>query len=163
MAPEITDRVSGLPFGHPWPARQHVPMHTLFVYGTLRHPPLLRGLLGRHVTAFDATLPGHRAAVLSDLAYPGLVVDPGASAVGAVVTVDDAELAVLDHFEGGEYTRTPVTVSTGEGESRAEAYLLTGPSRTLATEETWSLDAFVVDHADTWVRQADPGTHHPTT
>lgn len=163
MAPEITDPVSGLPFRHPWSARQHGPMHLLFVYGTLRHPPLLRGLLGRHVDAIDATLAGHRPAVLSDRAYPGLVVDPGSSAVGALVTVDDAELAVLDHFEGGEYTRTPVTVTTGEGESRAEAYLLTGPSRSLATDATWSLDAFVADHAAAWVRQADPGTHHPTT
>ena len=162
MASEITDRDSGLPFRGRCPARQHVRMHTLFVYGTLRHPPLIEGLLGRPVAAVAATLPGHRAAVLSGRAYPGLVVDPEASAAGAVVAVDDAELAVLDDFEGSEYTRTHVTVTTEGGEPRAEAYLLTGPSRSLATADTWSLDAFVADHAAAWVRQADPGTHHPT-
>ncbi len=139
-----------------------VAMHRLFVYGTLRHPPLIEGLVGRAVSPTPARLAGHRAAPMRGRAYPGLVVDTGAEAVGALVEVDDHGLAVLDDFEGDEYTRTAVTVTTADGPVDAEAYLLTGQTITLAGPGTWSFDDFVEGEADRWVRGAVPGTHHPT-
>ena len=105
-----------------------VSMHRLFVYGTLRHPPLIEGLVGRSVASRPATLADHRAAPMRGRAYPGLVADRGAETVGSLVEVDDHGLAVLDDFEGVEYTRTPVTVMTADGSVDAEAYLLTGPT-----------------------------------
>ena len=95
-------------------------------------------------------------------AYPGLVADRGAETVGSLVEVDDHGLAVLDDFEGVEYTRTPVTVMTADGSVDAEAYLLTGPTIALAGSGTWSFDDFVDGEADRWVLGALPGTHHPT-
>lgn len=139
-----------------------VVMHRLFVYGTLRHPPLIEGLVGRAVSPTPATLAGHRAAPMRGRAYPGLVVDAGAETVGALVEVDDHGLAVLDHFEGDEYTRTAVTVTTADGRVDAEAYLLTGPTIALAGAGSWSFDEFVGGEADRWVHVAQPGTHHPT-
>ena len=137
-------------------------MHPLFVYGTLRHPPLIEGLVGRPVHARPATLPGHRAALLRGRAYPGLVVDASSSAVGSLVEVDDDGLQVLDDFEGSEYTRTDVVVRTADGENaEAQAYLLTGPSRSLALPETWQFERFEAGAAEAWVRSATPGTHHP--
>lgn len=140
-----------------------VTMHRLFVYGTLRHPPLIEGLVGAPVPARDAILAGHRAAPMRGRAYPGLVVDVASDAVGALVEVDDAGLSVLDRFEGPEYTRTPVVVRVVDGaDVDAETYLLTGPSRELAEDGTWSLDTFVARDAATWVRGAAPGSRHPT-
>lgn len=127
-------------------------MHHLFVYGTLRHRPLLDALVGRPVEARPARLPCHRAAVLHDRDYPGLVADPEADAVGSLIVVDDDGLAVLDRFEGTEYTRTPVTVATDDGPVPAETYLFTGPSRALVAGATWSFDDFVAEAADGWVR-----------
>lgn len=139
-----------------------VSMHRLFVYGTLRHPPLIEGLVGRSVASRPATLADHRAAPMRGRAYPGLVADRGAETVGSLVEVDDHGLAVLDDFEGVEYTRTPVTVMTADGSVDAEAYLLTGPTIALAGSGTWSFDDFVDGEADRWVLGALPGTHHPT-
>ncbi len=138
-------------------------MHTLFVYGTLRHPPLLDGLVGTPVAARPATLPGHRAATMRERVYPGLVVAPDAVAEGSLVVVDDAGLAVLDQFEGPEYTRTRVDVTSAAGIVEADTYLLTGPSRSLVEPTTWSLDTFVAREAARWIRGATPGTHHPTS
>lgn len=139
-----------------------VSMHRLFVYGTLRHPPLIEGLVGRSVASRPATLADHRAAPMRGRAYPGLVADRGAETVGSLVEVDDHGLAVLDDFEGVEYTRTPVTVMTADGSVDAEVYLLTGPTIALAGSGTWSFDDFVDGEADRWVLGALPGTHHPT-
>lgn len=137
-------------------------VHPLFVYGTLRHPPLIEGLVGHPVAARDATLPGYRAAVLRGLAYPGLVVDPASHALGSLVTVDRAGLRTLDAFEGAEYTRTDVVVRLADGsEAAAQTYLLTGPSRSRVLPGTWDLDRFVAGAAAEWVRGAAPGTHHP--
>ncbi|WP_436794757.1 gamma-glutamylcyclotransferase family protein [Actinospongicola halichondriae] len=135
--------------------------HRLFVYGTLRHPPLLAGLVGRPVPATPATLRGHRAAVLRGAAYPGLVVDAASTTVGSLIEVDDDGLDVLDRFEGPEYTRTSVTVQIADGTVDADAYLLTGPTRSLVEPGTWSLDDFVAGDAADWVHGAVPGTHHP--
>lgn len=161
MASEITDQLSSPPILLPgW---QDASVHRLFVYGTLRHPPLLHALVGTAVEATSATLPGHRAAVLQNRSYPGLVVDADAEAVGSLVEVDDDGLAVLDRFEGPEYTRTAVTAHTADGPAEAEAYLLTGPSRSLVSRGVWSLDDFVTGAASAWVGGIQPGGHHPTT
>jgi gamma-glutamylcyclotransferase (GGCT)/AIG2-like uncharacterized protein YtfP len=137
-------------------------VHRLFVYGTLRHRPLIEGLVGATVPSRPAMLGGHRLAVLRDRPYPGLIAEPGSVAEGAIVTVDDHGLAVLDDFEGPEYTRTAVSVSLDDGSSvDAETYLLTGSSRRLVEPGVWRLDGFVAGAAEAWVRRATPGTHHP--
>lgn len=135
-------------------------MHRLFVYGTLRHGPLLAALLGREVSMVPAQLTGHRAASLAGRVYPGLVVDPSSSTVGEVVEIDDDELAVLDRFEGPDYERTPVVVVTGSGEVAAETYLLTGPGLADAEDRPWSFEAFVSGAADAWVAGSTPGRDH---
>ncbi len=181
MAPEVTGHVSPDRNAAPTSVAHDRPectamgtMHRLFVYGTLRHPPLLAGLVGRPIDATPATLPGHRAAVLRHRPYPGLVVDAASSAVGSLIEVDDEGLAVLDRFEGPEYTRTRVTVQVvthadathadathADGTVAADAYLLTGPTRSFVESAVWSLDDFVAGDAGDWVRGAVPGTHHP--
>lgn len=140
-------------------------VHHLFVYGTLQHAPLLAALLGRDVALTPATLRDHRAAPLAGRPYPGLVAEPGTSAAGRLVDVDDRELLVLDDFEGPDYTRILVSAVVGDGRSGevedAFAYLLTGPGRADVVTGTWDLDRFVRDHAARWVGSADPGAHHP--
>ena len=138
-------------------------MHRLFVYGTLRHPPLLAALVGRDVQVAPAVLAHHRAARLRGAQYPGLVPAPGAVAVGGLAMIEAGEVAVLDRFEGDQYTRTPVTVHSGDGgeELAAEVYLLTGESRSLVEADDWDFDAFVAGAATQWVRGARPGDQHP--
>lgn len=84
----------------------------LFVYGTLRFPPVLQALLGRVPALSDAELPGWRAAALPGRTYPGLV--PGAGARGVVLDgLTEEEWAVLDAFEGSGYIRSEVVLADG--------------------------------------------------
>ena len=137
-------------------------MAVLFVYGTLQHEPLLERLLGRVPASRPATLPAHRAAPLTGRAYPGLVVDEVAVAPGRLVDVTAAEVAVLDRFEGDQYTRTPVVAVDDEGEAVAcEAWLLTGASRRLVADGAWDLDRFLARDVDAFLDGSTAGGPHP--
>ena len=137
-------------------------MVSLFVYGTLRHPPLLARLLGRVPESAPAELAGHRAAPLAGRAYPGLVLDADQTAVGRLLLgVTDRELALLDAFEGPEYERVGVVVRTAGGEVRAEAWLLTGPSARLAEPGAWSFERFLAEDVDAFLGRSAAGEPHP--
>lgn len=137
-------------------------MHSLFVYGTLQHPPLLARLLGRVPDAMPAELPDHRAAPLTGRVYPGLVRDDGAVAVGRLlVGLSADEVAALDVFEGPEYERVPVVARVEGREVPCEAWLLTGPSARLAAAGAWSFERFLADHAGDFLGGSSAGSAHP--
>ena len=120
----------------------------LFVYGTLRDPDLLAGVLARPLRA-DAMLaaraPGFRTAHYPNRIYPALVRAPGASADGLVLTdLTPFEADLLDAFEGPEYRRQIVPVMIGEELHEAFAYL---PSVTVAADaRAWTLEAWQMNH-----------------
>lgn len=140
-----------------------VRVHRLFVYGTLQHPPLLEQLLGRAPLAVPATAPGWRAATLRGRVYPGLVPDVGARARGALIDVDDDELAVLDRFEGPQYQRIVISTSTGEQAVDAHAWRLRAEHVHLALASDWDLDRFVAVDAPAFLGGSRAGDAHPRT
>src|SRR5689334_12650303 len=86
----------------------------LFVYGTLRDPDLLAGILcrppasERHV---HAAAPGFRAVHYRARIYPALVRAPGAAAPGLLLTdLSSFERDLLDAYEGDEYRRELIPV-----------------------------------------------------
>lgn len=99
----------------------------LFVYGTLRDPDLLAGVLNRPLRAdrmLAATAPGFAALHYPGRLYPALVRAPGAAAEGLVLTDLTAfEHDLLDAFEGAEYRRGLVPVMIDEELHEAAAYL----------------------------------------
>ncbi|HEY4201707.1 MAG TPA: gamma-glutamylcyclotransferase family protein [Devosiaceae bacterium] len=101
--------------------------HLLFVYGTLRDPDLLAGVLARRLNAaamLPATAPGFRAVHYPARAYPALVRVPGATAEGLVLTdLTPFERDLLDAFEGAEYRPTLIPVMIAEEVHEAFAYL----------------------------------------
>ncbi len=123
-------------------------MPPLFVYGTLRDPDLLAGILARPLAA-DAALaamaPGFRAVTYPARIYPGLVRAPGAAAPGLLLTALTAfECDLLDAYEGDEYRRAIIPVMIGEELHEAFAYL---PAITIpATAPPWSLEAWQAAH-----------------
>jgi len=122
--------------------------HALFVYGTLRDPDLLAGVLARPLNA-DARLvavaPGYRAVHYPGRIYPALVRFVGAAAEGLVLTDLSAfERDLLDAYEGEEYRRQVVPVMIGEELHEVEAYLPTiGIGRDASR---WSLQAWQESH-----------------
>lgn len=116
----------------------------LFVYGTLRDPELLSGVLGRPAIGLAATAPGFAPVHYPDRIYPALVRRPGAAAQGLVLSdLTRFELDLLDAFEGAEYRREIVPVMIDEELHEAFAYL---PAIVVRDQPDWTLGTWQSQH-----------------
>lgn len=120
-------------------------MPEVFLYGTLRHAPLLECVLnGRPAAVRHGHLPGRAVRSVADGAYPALVPLNGATAGGEVITVQDPRgWGRLCHYEAVYgYAPQPCTVQTLEGEVQAQVFLPDAPPETTGD---WSLDAWAAE------------------
>jgi hypothetical protein len=120
----------------------------LFVYGTLRDPNLLTGVLGRALppgTVLAAAAPGFRAVRYPGRPYPALARVPGGAAPGLLLmSLSAFERDLLDAYEGGEYRRTAIPVMVEEELHEADSYL---PAIAVpAAREPWSLKRWQTEH-----------------
>ena len=120
----------------------------LFVYGTLRDPDLLAGVLARPLNSaamMPATAPGFRAVHYPGRIYPALIRAPGAAAEGLVLTdLSPFETDLLDAFEGAEYRRSVVPIMIWEELHQAFAYL---PAIEIPVDSpSWTLAAWQIAH-----------------
>ena len=117
----------------------------IFLYGTLRHPPLLRAVLGRAVETAPAHLPGGRVVHAPGASWPRLLLPrdgQGGAALGILIDADATDRARLDFYEQGfGYELAPLAVETGDGSVRAEAYLPLADDS--APGPDWTLDDWV--------------------
>ena len=84
--------------------------------------------LRRAVTGTVARLPGFRLVFNKPTgqdahAYANIVAEPSELVLGVVYEVSEAELALLDGFEGGGYRRVTVRVESGDDGFDAIAYV----------------------------------------
>ena len=100
-------------------------MDRLFVYGTLRPGQRAWHLLAPHARA-DAPAWCAGTMVAFDAGYPGVVLPGTTRIVGELVELVDpaAAFAVLDAYEGEEFTRVRATVDRAEGRCEAWIYVL---------------------------------------
>ena len=126
----------------------------LFAYGTLAIAPVLRLIVGRDLAATAATLHDYERFTLHGQVYPGIVEAPGHRVTGCLyVAVDPAAWARLDAFEGSMYTRKPVTVMIGAGETLpAETYTLLPQYHYLLSTEPWDQTTFMTRHLPSFLR-----------
>jgi hypothetical protein len=120
----------------------------LYVYGTLRDPDLLAGVLNRPLDGdrmLPATAPGFAAVHYPRRIYPALVRRPGAAAEGLALTdLSPFEHDLLDAFEGAEYRRDIIPVMIAEELHEAFAYL---PAIAIpADADPWTLSAWQLNH-----------------
>jgi cysteine synthase A len=95
----------------------------VFLFGTLRHDPLLRLVAGRSLSPVPAVLPGARCDKAAFGDWPVLVADAEARAEGLLVECDADALARLDGYEAVfGYRRHVVTVETAEGPVTAQVW-----------------------------------------
>ena len=115
---------------------------SVFLYGTLRHEPLLKVVLGRMPDGVSATLEDHRVMAVDGASYPAIAEVEGGAAEGLLVTVSAQERARLDFYEAPyRYGLKPVTVLTEEGRRKAELFF---PKVALPVSgHPWELGAWV--------------------
>jgi len=101
----------------------------LFVYGSLRSGQAARSLIVDHVIGSQlATVGGHLYALAES--YPGLVPGEAGTVVGEMMVLSDlaAAFALLDAYEGEEFTRTLQEVTLADGSQVwAWCYILASP------------------------------------
>ena len=116
-------------------------MRNVFLYGTLRHLPLLEVVIGRDVAPVAAELHDHVVARAEGRDFPILIARSGARAAGIVLEADEAEIARLDHYEGPfGYRLREVTVDSAAGPVAAWAYF--PDLGVLQPAEDWDLAAW---------------------
>lgn len=116
----------------------------LFVFGTLRHPPLLEALVGdaSRLSITPSHLPGYAVMAMRDDPFPALVKDPSSSAEGLLVEgLGAPEREILDFYESAFQYRLE-HVQTEEGQS-AVAYF--PPDKPLDLNGFWSLEDWAAD------------------
>lgn len=125
----------------------------IFLYGTLRYPPLLTAVAGEPLPGQAAVLRDFTVHAAEGETFPLVKVARGQDAPGIIVTVSKEALARLDYYEMG-FGFAPTTVEVevkGKGgvTARREAALvyLPEPDRWQAAGE-WSLDAWMASHGE---------------
>ncbi|MDX1781312.1 MAG: NUDIX domain-containing protein [Thalassovita sp.] len=101
-------------------------MTDVFVYGTLRHPPLLETVLGRAskgLNRIEAQVPGYRVRLVAGQAFPMIFPDPDGVAKGQLLQgLSKADIARLDFYEGVfgyGLTSVSVEIETENGSRQA--------------------------------------------
>lgn len=103
----------------------------IFTYGSLMFPQIWERVVRGHYRSAHVVLAGHARFAITDETYPGMVAQEGEQVEGVVyfdVTYED--MAALDAFEGSDYRRDKVMVTTEAGESiAAHTYIYLLPQR----------------------------------
>ncbi len=130
-------------------------MTNIFLYGTLRHAPLLEIVSGRQAGSLDSTparLTGYRVAEAEGEDFPLIEARDGAACEGVLLQdVPEEVVERLDFYESGfGFELRDVTVLTADGAISARVYV-PQPGLWRAGAE-WSLEA--------WLREVWPVTRH---
>jgi gamma-glutamylcyclotransferase (GGCT)/AIG2-like uncharacterized protein YtfP len=116
----------------------------LFAYGTLRDREILEGVLGRAVVSahlLKARVFGWRTVYYPNRLYPALVRADEWTKGCLISGLDRPDIARLDGFEGSEYRRDTIEVTTEDGTLMAQTYFATreiGPDAPRWSFETWA-------------------------
>lgn len=121
----------------------------LFFYGTLRHMPLLKIVLGERFEAIalhEATLSGHQARAIVGEDFPMIVEMDGRAEGLFCAGLSDEDVARLNYYEGGfNYELRDVTVETATGPLPAQVYF---PIEHIWQDNgLWSLEKWEAKHA----------------
>jgi len=126
----------------------------LFAYGTLQFPQVLRALTARSLPGEPATLDGYARFLVRGAHYPGIVPRADTRTGGVLWRgVTDADLKVLDRFEGDLYERVVVDAVTRDGPRRAWCYVVAPRQRQRLTGEPWTNEHFAANHLAGYLRR----------
>jgi len=116
----------------------------IFVYGSLIFDEVWAAIASRQYRTQYATLEGYARYRVKAETYPGLVRSPSGRVQGLVrMGVTVADVRKLDQFEGDEYRRRPMWVTTGHGtQIRVETYVIRLSAMHRLTRKHWDPEWF---------------------
>ena len=118
-------------------------MASIFVYGTLMSPQVVRILLGRTVVPSPAILSGYQRYPVVDQAFPGMIPNNSGMTEGMILEELSAiDVQVLDWFEGDEYVRRSVTCVQNGVDRQVDTYVWSNPVSQLELEQEWDYQRF---------------------
>ena len=133
-------------------------MASVFVYGTLMSPPVVRVLLQREVPMIPAQLEGYIRHPVLNQVYPGMIRSSKMTSFvrGCILpNLSPLEMKLLDYFEGDEYDRATVQVRTAEESvlETTQVYLWKSHLiRSVNQDEEWSYENFCQNHLDWYLK-----------
>lgn len=128
-----------------------LPKHRLFVYGTLQLPERVHEIIGRTLEGIPAHLDGYRCGLVARADFPGIVPDAAARTTGQLLAgLGEAELILLDDYEGELYHRILVTATLDPAEHPISAwtYVIAPWAQARVTHQPWTIG---------WYRQLQQG------
>jgi gamma-glutamylcyclotransferase (GGCT)/AIG2-like uncharacterized protein YtfP len=132
---------------------------SIFVYGTLTSPEVVRVLLGRELAAIrPARLEGYTRHPVKNFVFPGMIPCVGKSVEGCIYTnVSPLERNLLDWFEGDEYIRQTVQATVmddSEPSSMTVEANVWKPHLVdqLLQDQKWSYENFRQQHSEWYLK-----------
>jgi gamma-glutamylcyclotransferase (GGCT)/AIG2-like uncharacterized protein YtfP len=114
----------------------------------------MKAVIGHTYPGVNARLPGYAIFRVKNAEYPGIIDAPNDETSGVMYRgVSDADLKVLDLFEGEIYERRLLEVDTEDGKSQhAWVYVISTKNKSYLTRETWDLKTFMKKGFDTFMK-----------
>ncbi len=118
---------------------------SLFCYGTLQSPLVMKSVTGHAFSGKEALLPKWERFRVLDSEYPGIIPSENGTVTGKVYWgMDEESVLKLDAFEGDKYERVVVSVTLPDGTAHdAYAYAIKEEYRKLLSDEPWEFDRFL--------------------
>jgi gamma-glutamylcyclotransferase (GGCT)/AIG2-like uncharacterized protein YtfP len=126
----------------------------LFCYGTLCVPEIMREIAGREIPAEPAVLDDYACYIVRYQYYPAAVPMAGASISGLLYSgFTPHELLLLDRYEGTEYRRARVSVTTEQGrQAQAWVYIIRPQYEARLSDRKFNLEEFLKTEAQEYLR-----------
>jgi Uncharacterized conserved protein len=120
-------------------------IRTLFCYGTLQSPLVMKAVTGQSYEGREAVLHHWARYRVRGSEYPGITrqedsVVPGKLHWG----LDEQSIEKLDAFEGDKYERAVVQVTMADGtQEEAYVYVVRNDCRKMLSDDPWDFDRFL--------------------